>query len=148
MRAATVVLPSGELVRADASNPDLLWAVRGAGSYVGVVTDFDIEGMHLPGIHAGQVVIEIDDGGVALRRWSESMANAPRELTMSGILTTAEGGRPVLVMTAVLATSDLRVAEAALAPWTGQSGVHRGLLGRGRYAELVSHSHLHPNVGQ
>ena len=69
VQAATVVLPDGAVVRADADHePDLLWAVRGAGSYVGIVTDLEIEAMHLPGVVVGQVAIEIDPAGTALRR--------------------------------------------------------------------------------
>lgn len=38
---ATVVTPSGEIVKASADeNPDLFWAIRGAGSNFGVITEF------------------------------------------------------------------------------------------------------------
>jgi FAD/FMN-containing dehydrogenase len=147
VRAATVVLPSGEVVRADDSEPDLLWAVRGAGGHVGVVTDLEIEAMDLSGIQVGQVVIEIDSDGAALRRWSAFMSTAPRELTMSGILASS-GGQLVLVLTAVVASDDPRVADAALAPLLGQRGVHGGGTQPARYRDLVPGSHFHVNVGQ
>jgi hypothetical protein len=147
VRAATVVLPSGEMVRADRSNPDLLWAVRGAGSYVGVVTDFDIEAMELPGIQVGQIVIDVDREGRQLVEWSRFMQDAPRELTMSGILT-ASGGGLMLVMTAVYAGSDERLAHDALAPLLAQSGVRAGGIHAARYTDLLPVGHLHPNVGQ
>jgi FAD/FMN-containing dehydrogenase len=147
IRAATVVLPSGDIVRADHSEPDLLWAVRGAGSHVGVVTDFDIEAMDLPGVQVGQVVIEVDDHGAALRRWSAFMSTAPRELTMSGILTTS-GRQLVLVLTAVVASNDPRKADTALAPLLAQRGVHGGQTTPARYTDLVPRSHLHANIGQ
>ncbi|CAH0249705.1 FAD-binding oxidoreductase [Microbacterium sp. Bi128] len=147
VRAATVVLPSGELVRADEANPDLLWAVRGAGSFVGVVTDLDIEAMELPGIQVGQVVIEIDRDGRALVEWSRFLQAAPRELTMSGVLA-ASGGRLVLVLTAVFAGTDAPRAHAALAPLLARPGVHAGGLQNARYTDLVPAGHLHANVGQ
>ncbi len=151
--AATVVLPSGEVVRADPTEPDLFWAVRGAGSYVGVVTDLEIHAMHLPGVQVGRVVIEVDEEGTALERWSRFMADAPRELTMSGILTAAGvSGRPVLALTAVVASLDPPVASASLAPLLGGRGF-RGIAYGGStvaagYADLVPRGHLHPNVGQ
>ncbi|MFF1752482.1 FAD-binding oxidoreductase [Nocardia sp. NPDC058244] len=119
VRAATVVLPSGEVVRADTTEPDLFWAVRGAGSFV--VTDFEIEAMRLPGTRVGQVMIEIDKEGSSLRRWSDFMADAPRELTMSGILTSS-GSNLILAMTAVVAEQDPRVAAAVLAPLNEHRG--------------------------
>jgi FAD/FMN-containing dehydrogenase len=147
VRAATVVLPSGELARADEANPDLLWAVRGAGSYVGVVTDLDIEAMELPGIQVGQVVIEVDRRGRALVEWSRFLQAAPRELTMSGVLAASDGGL-VLVLTAVYADTDAHRAQAALAPLLARPGVHAGGLQTARYTDLVPTGHLHANVGQ
>lgn len=147
VRAATLVLPAGEVVRVDQHEPDLLWAVRGAGSAVGVVTDFDLDAMALPGIHVGQVMIEIDDGGTALARWSEFMASAPRELTMSGLLASA-GRRLALVLTAVIADDDPVSANAALAPLLRQPGVHTGGLTAARYTDLMPAAHRHHNLGQ
>ncbi|QIG43920.1 FAD-binding oxidoreductase [Nocardioides anomalus] len=147
VRAATVVLPSGEVLRADDAEPDLLWAVRGAGSFVGVVTDLDIEPMRLPAVQLSQVVIELDDHGVALRRWSGFMHTAPRELTMSGIVA-ASGHQLVLVLTAVFAGADPRAADAALAPLFARRGVHGGAFEPAHYSDLVPTNHLHANVGQ
>ncbi|GAB2472086.1 FAD-binding oxidoreductase [Jatrophihabitans fulvus] len=147
VRAATVVLPSGEVVRADESEPDLLWAVRGAGSFVGVVTDLDIEPMRLPAVQVGQIALELDDDGAALRRWSAFMHSAPRELTMSGIVA-ASGRQLVLVLTAVFAGDDPRSAGDALAPLLGRRGVHTGSIDYARYSDLVPRGHVHANVGQ
>lgn len=147
VRAATVVLPSGEIRRADITEPDLLWAVRGAGSYVGVVTDLDIEATRLPGIHVGQMAIEIDQEGAALQRWSEAIAAAPHALTMSGILTTS-GDRLLLILTVVIASEDSAVAEKAIAPVLDQPDIHSSALEPARYPDLVPPGHLHPNVRQ
>ncbi|MGD9987403.1 FAD-binding oxidoreductase [Pseudonocardia sp.] len=148
VRAATVVLADGSIVRADGrSSPDLLWAVRGAGSYVGVVTDLDIDSMPLSGVAVTQLAIEVDPDGAVLERWAEFMAGAPRALTMSGALVMSDD-RPVLVLTAVVASDDPRVAEKALRPLEKLGRVHRGRVSSARYADLVPLEHLHPNLGQ
>ncbi|MEV0033957.1 FAD-dependent oxidoreductase [Nocardia sp. NPDC050793] len=148
VRAATVVLPSGEIVRADpASEPDLFWALRGAGAEVGVVTEFEIEAMRLDGVQVGQLMIEVDEAATAIRHWSEFMAAAPRELTMSGILTPAGSG-VVLALTVVVASTDPQIAAAALAPLAGRRGIHRSELQLARYTDLMPRGHVHANLGQ
>lgn len=148
IQAATVVLPNGSVVRTDAEHdPDLFWAVRGAGSFVGIVTDLTIEAMSLPGVIVGQMVIEIDAAGTALRRWSEFMVKAPRALTMTGILGVS-AGRPILVLTVVVASDDLRLAEDLVKPLQKIGRVHVAGFDLARYAQLVPLGHLHPNTGQ
>jgi len=147
VRGATVVLADGAVVRADASNPDLLWAVRGAGSYVGLVTDLDIEAAHLERVAVGRFTIEVDPAGDALTRWSDFMTAAPRALTMNGILAGTGTGH-VLVLTAVVASDAAQVVEGALRPLEKIGRVHGGRMEVARYTELVPLSHLHPNVGQ
>jgi hypothetical protein len=148
LRAATVVLPDGRIVRADAEHePDLFWAVRGAGSYVGIVTELEIEAMRLPGVSVGQLAIEIDPAGEGLRRWSEFMAEAPRALTMNGVLGVSSG-RPILVLTAVVASEDPRLADDLLEPWESVRHVYKAGFEPVRYADLVPVAHLHPNRGQ
>jgi FAD/FMN-containing dehydrogenase len=149
IEAATVVLADGSVVRTDAEHePDLFWAVRGAGSFVGVVTDLDIRARHVPSVLVGQVAIEIDGAGAALRRWSEFMADAPRALTMTGVLGMAGRNQLVLFLTAVVVGSDPTVAERMLQPLKRRGGVHTGAFEAVPYAGLVPLAHLHPNVGQ
>lgn len=149
VEAATLVLADGSVVRTDAEHePDLFWAVRGAGSYVGVVTDLDIRSRHVPSVLVGQIALEIDPSGDALRRWSEFMADAPRALTMTGVLGNAGGHRLVLVLTAVVIGDDPRTAERMLDPLRRWDGVHTTGFQAVPYASLVPQAHLHPNVGQ
>lgn len=81
--AAEVVLPSGELVRADRdTNPDLFWALRGGGGNFGVVTSFTFRAYPLgPEVLAGTLVYELPRWGEALRAWREWCAGLPDELT-------------------------------------------------------------------
>ncbi len=149
IRAATVVLADGRIVRTDADHePDLLWAVRGAGDRVGVVTEFEIEAVELDVIGIAQIAIEVDRQGETLRRWSEHLATAPRELTTNGVLLT-RGTDDVLQLTAVVAHPDPDRIRGLIEPIAGLGvralAMHAQL---GHYPALVSRNHLHPNVGQ
>lgn len=82
LRAADVVTAGGALVRAAPDeNPDLYWAVRGAGANFGVVTAFELD-LHPvgPTVIAGQLVHPFDDTEAVLRRYREAMADAPDAL--------------------------------------------------------------------
>lgn len=147
VRAATVVLPDGRVVRADAEHePDLLWAVRGAADSVGIVTDLEIDAMPLGDIGIAQVTVEAD--AATLQRWSEHMADAPRDLTVNGMLGGDRGGL-VLQMTAVVASQDPDRIRALVEP-LGDLGTRTlGLQAQlGPYTALVSSDHLHGNHGQ
>lgn len=149
IRAATVVLADGRVVRTDSTHePDLLWAVRGAGDRVGVVTEFEIEAVELEQIGIGQVTIEVDADGTSLRRWSEHLSTAPRELTTNGILF-ADRGSFALQLTAVVALGDPDRIRSLVEPIARLGVRPLGLQAQlGRYSTLVSPGHLHPNLGQ
>ncbi|MEV4630008.1 FAD-binding protein [Micromonospora sp. NPDC049523] len=149
VRAVELVLADGTTVRADAAHePDLFWAVRGAGAGLGIVVAFEIEAMELGDIGYAQVVLEADERGDTLRRWSEYLAVAPRELTT--VVTPAPYGTgTAAVVTAVVASSDTTLVRSAVAPLL-RIGVR--LLDQriqlAPYTALVSAAHLHPNIGQ
>ena len=149
IRAAEVVLADGRVVRADADNePDLLWAVRGAGSGVGVVVAFEIEALELRDVGIAQLAVGLDREGRALRRWADYMASAPRELS-TAVTLVPHGRSAVASITAVVAGASERRLRAAVQPLlaigTGVLDEHAQIA---PYAALVSTAHLHPNVGQ
>jgi hypothetical protein len=149
VRAAQVVLVDGTVVRADRDHEsDLFWAVRGAGDGIGVVTAFEIEATHLSDIGVAEIAVEADRAGDTLRRWSEDLAGAPRELTTNGMLL-PDGSAFVLQLTAVVASDDPDRLRALVEPLV-DLGV-RPLGARGQivpYPALIPVGHLHANVGQ
>lgn len=149
IRAAEVVLADGGVVRADAENePELLWAVRGAGSGAGIVTAFEIEALALRKVGYAQIVVELDRDGRALRRWAEHIAAAPRELTVAGMLM-PHGRSTVGAFTAVVAGANERRLREAVEPLLKLgSGVLDQSAQLAPYSALVSPAHLHANVGQ
>jgi FAD/FMN-containing dehydrogenase len=149
IRAAEVVLADGTLLRADAEHePELLWAVRGAGSGVGVVVALEIEAMERAEVAFAQIVLAADPAGRTLRRWAEYMRSAPRELTTAMTLL-AHGSQPVLQLHAVIAADNERRIRRAAEPLLG---IGTKLLGQSvqvvPYQALVPTAHVHANTGQ
>jgi hypothetical protein len=149
VRAVEFVLADGTRVRADRDHePELFWAARGAGDGVGIALAFEIEAMPVRDIGFAQILVEADRDGDTLRRWSEYMAQAPRELTTTVMLFRQQGGFAAQ-FTAVVAGADTERIGRLVEP-LGRLGVrpldqHAQLA---PYTALVPTGHLHPNVGQ
>ena len=78
-----LVTADGELVTASESeNPDLFWAVRGAGSNFGVVTEFAFQLNPLgPEVFAGAVFWPMEESANVLRFYRDWITDVPDELT-------------------------------------------------------------------
>jgi FAD/FMN-containing dehydrogenase len=109
LRAAEVVLASGEVVRASQEErPDLFWALRGGGGNFGIVTEFEFEGHPLGReLLAGMFVYPLDQAEEVLAFTREWMEEAPDELTTFPVLVTVPPhapfppelqGRPILAV--------------------------------------------------
>lgn len=83
--AADVVTADGRLVRATADeNPDLLWALRGGGGGLGVVTAFELALHPLPAqILGGMLLHRVDAARGLLRAFRDTMDAAPPELSLA-----------------------------------------------------------------
>ncbi|MFC7530301.1 LLM class flavin-dependent oxidoreductase [Actinoplanes sp. GCM10030250] len=94
MRAAELVLADGTRIRATADeNPDLFWAVRGAGANFGVVTAFEFQVDEVGSVGFGQFVLDAADGAGLLERWGAVMEEAPRDVTTNLIMGPPRRGR-------------------------------------------------------
>jgi alkanesulfonate monooxygenase SsuD/methylene tetrahydromethanopterin reductase-like flavin-dependent oxidoreductase (luciferase family)/FAD/FMN-containing dehydrogenase len=114
--AAEVVLASGDLVRVDADNdPDLLWAIRGAGGNFGIVTAFELEAYEVSDVILSTMAFGAADTARLLTLWGEAIEAAPRELT-SFLSLFATGGAPIAQLHSVYAGDDVEAAAAALRP--------------------------------
>ncbi|MET7992209.1 FAD-dependent oxidoreductase [Amycolatopsis sp. NPDC005232] len=149
IHAVDVVLADGTQVHADHDHhPDLFWAMRGAGENVGIATSFEIDAAPIRNVGYANVVVEADLKGETVRRWSEYMAQAPRELTTTVALFPRRGGFAAQ-FTAVVANEDGALIRQLVEPLT-RFGV-RPLNQAAQvvpYTALVSRSHVHPNLGQ
>lgn len=116
MTAADVVTADGRLVRASRDeNPELFWALRGAGANVGIVTAFEFDAGDTPIVARATFAYEYSDIEDSLQRWGSAVEAAPREV--SAFLYIGAGARPFAQATVVYAGDDPAAAETALEPF-------------------------------
>ena len=114
---ADVVLADGSMVRADADHDaDLLWAVRGAGANVGIVTAVELDAVAVRDVVFSVMVFDGRDAAGLLERWGALVERAPRELTSFLYGFSRRGGVPVFRLIGVYASEDTDSAVAALTP--------------------------------
>lgn len=81
LRAAWILRPDGTHERVDdASDPDTMWALRGAGGLVGIVTELELELLEAPTLFGGSLTFALEDGPAVLRAMRELAGDAPQGL--------------------------------------------------------------------
>jgi len=107
LRAVEMVLADGSVVRAaEDENPDLFWAVRGAGANFGVVTSFDFEADEVGEVGWAQFVVGADDPAELLVRWGAAIEAAPRDLSGQLIMGRPRPGQPGVAQLMAMVDSD------------------------------------------
>ncbi|HXT93260.1 MAG TPA: FAD-binding protein [Trebonia sp.] len=131
--SATLVTAAGDVRQVDdATDPELMWALRGAGSQFGLVCAAEFETAPLGPVHVVQQVIDLASGAAALLdydAWTRdglteavtSVAMARNAPPLPGVPAAAVG-RPALLLTSVHTGSEA-AAERDLAPLRGLPGV-------------------------
>lgn len=83
LRAAWVLRTDGTHERVDdVSDPDLMWALRGAGGVVGIVTAIEIDLIPAPGMWGATLVFDAADAPGVLRAVRDLSAAAPATLNV------------------------------------------------------------------
>lgn len=107
LRAVEMVLADGSVVRAsDEENPDLFWAVRGAGANFGIVTSFEFEVDEVGNVGFAQLVYDATDTAGFLERWGAAIESAPRDVTGQVILGQPRPGQPMIAQAMIMVDSD------------------------------------------
>ncbi|MPV36774.1 LLM class flavin-dependent oxidoreductase [Georgenia subflava] len=127
LRAAELVLADGTSVRASATeNPDLFWAVRGAGFSFGVVTALEFVVDEVGDVGFAQLAYDAGDTAEFLHGWGAAVEAAPRDLT-SFLIMGRPRGEQVVAQTMTMIDSDdadtiLQQLQpfAAIGPLVGQ----------------------------
>ncbi|MGW3147769.1 MULTISPECIES: FAD-binding oxidoreductase [Streptomyces] len=119
--AVELVLADGTFVRADADHePDLFWAVRGAGGNFGIVTAVELEASQTGDVVFANLVFDARDAAALVEQWGAVLETAPRELTSFLTLMPAGPGRPAIAhVAAVYAGDQPDAAQRVLAPLLG-----------------------------
>jgi alkanesulfonate monooxygenase SsuD/methylene tetrahydromethanopterin reductase-like flavin-dependent oxidoreductase (luciferase family) len=113
-----VVLADGSEVDASHDeNPDLFWALRGAGANFGIATSFDFVVDEIgEGVGYAQLVFDASDTESFLLGWGRAIEDAPRALTAQVILSPPRGGRVLAQAMAIVDSTDPEEIVAALQP--------------------------------
>ena len=75
--AAEIVTADGRLHRVDATEePELFWAVRGAGANIGIVTSFEFRADRVPVVGHATLQYQVDDAAAFLQSWARSSTPA------------------------------------------------------------------------
>lgn len=143
LMAAEVVTADGRVLRASATeNPELFWAIRGAGSNFGVITYFEFVAHPVEKVYAGTIQYGLDDLPRVLKGWRDSMRTADENLTtMLVIMPSFMGNPPAAMIMCCFADDDEAAAEAALQPFKELGKIVRQDVIRKDYAEVLEEAH-------
>src|SRR5215471_14184665 len=91
--SARMVTADGRILSVDAErNPDLLWALRGAGANFGVTTTFECRLHSVGPVTSGEIYYPVREARPVLRFFRSLMAEAPDSFQATLILTRGERG--------------------------------------------------------
>ncbi len=113
--------PAEVLLPADTAEPDLFWAVRGAGANIGIVTSFELEASATPVVAQATLAYRLADPVGFLERWGQTVADAPR--SVSAFLYVFGGPESFAQATVVVADDDPAVATAGIEPFVALPGL-------------------------
>jgi len=92
-----LVKADGGVVHASADeNPDLFWAVRGAGANFGIVTRFEYRVQPVPDLYGGRIHYPLSAAAEVLRTTRDLALEAPDELTLQFVAGGSTGDVAVL----------------------------------------------------
>ena len=120
LRSVDVVIASGELVHASAEeNPDLFWAMRGAGANFGVAVSFEFD-VDPIGARVGfaMLVYTPVDIAVFLQAWGRTIERSHRTVTGTLIISPAGHGSPIAQALIVVDSDDPDIVIERLRPFS------------------------------
>lgn len=140
--AAEVVLADGTLVRAsEDENPELFWAVRGAGANVGIVVSFEFEATPIGNVAWVQLAFDASDAASLLQRYADAMDNAPRDTTLFLVTGTTRGAPTAVArLYGVIDSDDKSVIIERLQPFLTIGPLLDQSVQLGSYADIISNA--------
>ncbi|MCD9199103.1 FAD-binding oxidoreductase [Aeromicrobium wangtongii] len=145
VRAVELVLADGSTMRAsDDENPDLFWAVRGAGANFGVATSFELEADELGPVGWAHLTLTTSDLAGSLTRFGQLATAAPRDTTAFLVAGRPHGTETHLALYAVVADPEPDVIVERLTPFLDLGTVVRQQVVVTPYRDIMQ---LAPDVG-
>lgn len=143
---ATLVTGTGEVISTSAAeNPEVLWALRGGGPRLGIVTEVRVGLVDLPALYAGSLFFEEAHLEAALRAWIAWTAGADPRVSSSAAIVrfpSVEAVPPAMRGRLLLTVRFAFPGEAAegrelAAPLRSSAPVHLDVLGPLPIAEVA-----------
>ncbi|MGK5683020.1 FAD-binding oxidoreductase [Actinoplanes sp. URMC 104] len=139
LRAVELVLADGTPVRASADeNPELFWAVRGAGANFGVATAFEFEVEQVREVGWAQLVLVTNDIEQSLRAYGKAAREAPRDTTVFWLTGPPRQGQSVIQMYGLVDASDPDVIVERLTPFATTGLLAQQQVALTRYAGVMA----------
>ncbi|MEV1295338.1 FAD-binding protein [Pseudonocardia sp. NPDC049635] len=142
LRRVRMVLADGSVVDADDErNPDLFWAVRGAGANFGIVTSFEFEVDEVGPVAFAQLTQDAHDLERYLVEWGRVVEQSPRDLTSFLIVPPPRGRRPALALShTMVEAADEETVLARLAPLAAISPMYAQQVVVTSYASVMNNA--------
>ncbi|MFI7589875.1 LLM class flavin-dependent oxidoreductase [Spongisporangium articulatum] len=149
VRAVELVLADGSIVRVDAEHdPDLFWAVRGAGANMGIATSFDFEVDEVGEVGWAQLVFDGSDAAAFLEGWGAAVQASPRDLTSFLIMSGARRGQPqTAFVMAMVDSADSDTIIERLQPFAQLGPLLQQSVQLTTYAQVMANADLGPQQG-
>jgi len=120
LRAMDVVLADGAVVHtSEAQNPELFWAMRGAGANFGVAVSFEFTAARVGQLAFAQLVFDATDTAGFLSRWGTAIEAADRSVSGEVILGGRQGGQRYAQALLVVDSDDPDTIVERLQPIAG-----------------------------
>jgi FAD/FMN-containing dehydrogenase len=149
VRAVEVALADGSIRRVDADHdPDLFWAMRGAGANMGIAVSFDFQIDEVGEVGWAQLVFDASDTAAFLEGWGAAVQAAPRDLTSFLILSPARGGQPVAAyVMAMIDSDDADTIIERLQPFAQLAPLVQQSVQLTTYPQVMANADLGPQQG-
>jgi len=138
LRAVDVVLADGTLAHASESeNPDLFWAMRGAGANFGVAVSFDFAAPRVGQVAFAQLAFDATDTAGFLARWGKAIEEADRSVSGEVILGAPQGRQQYAQAMLVVDSADPDTIIARLQPIADIAPLVDQSVGLARYDQIM-----------
>ncbi|HVT68206.1 MAG TPA: FAD-binding oxidoreductase, partial [Trebonia sp.] len=138
LRSVDVVLADGTLARASAEeNPDLFWAMRGAGANFGIAVSFEFAAARLGQVAFAQLVFDATDTAGFLERWGAAIEAADRSVSGEVILGAPQGRRQYAQAMLVVDSDDPDTIIRRLQPVADIAPLLDQSVGLARYDQIM-----------